>query len=183
VVFSGVRKEKNHRGAKRRDNLFIYELQYLLKSNRREALTADREVEYALIALLLTEPTIVTPVELFKHCNLLTDYDYSDSEYESAINSVSEEVEVERSDHSLAAAVNIVPTQVLLDLNSITVAQPSVGTNPLADCTKLTDKTRSVHLTCKPISHLPILTSLSAASTAQSKPTFIAARIPQVCYS
>jgi hypothetical protein len=46
-----------------------FELQYLLKANRREALT-DREVEYALRALLLTEPTIVTPVELFKHCNL-----------------------------------------------------------------------------------------------------------------
>jgi len=53
----------------------------------------------------------------------------------------------------------------------------------LADCTKLTDNTRSVHLTCKPISHLPILTSPSAASTAQSKPTFIAATIPQVGYS
>jgi hypothetical protein len=60
----------------------------------------------------------------------LTDYDYSDSEYESATTSVSEEGEVERilenptvcepSDHSLAAAVNIVPTQVLPDLNSIT---------------------------------------------------------------
>ena len=170
----------------------IFELQYLRKSNRRETLT-DREVEYALRALLLTEPTIVTPVELFKHCNLLTDYDYSDSEYESATTSVSEEGEIERilenptvcepSDHSLAAAVNIVSTQVLPDLNSITVAQPSVGTNPLADCTKLTDNTRSVHLTCKPISHLPILTSPSAASTAQSKPNFIAATIPQVGYS
>jgi hypothetical protein len=60
----------------------IFELQYLLKANRREALT-DREIEYALRAMLLTEPTIVTPVELFKHCNLLTDYDYSDSLYES----------------------------------------------------------------------------------------------------
>ena len=106
---------------------------------------------------------------------------------------MSEEGELERilenltvcepSDHSLAAAVNIVPTQVLPDLNSITVAQPSVWTNPLADCTKLTDNTRSVHLTCKPISHLPILTSPSAASTAQSKPNFIAATIPQVGYS
>jgi hypothetical protein len=63
----------------------IFELQYLLKANRREALT-DREIEYALRAMLLTEPTIVTPVELFKHCNLLTDYDYSDSLYESREN-------------------------------------------------------------------------------------------------
>ena len=89
----------------------------------------DREVEYALRALLLTEPIIVTPVELFKHCNLLTDYDYSDSEYESATNSVGEEGEVERilenptvcepSDHSLAAAVNIIPKHKFYQIETL----------------------------------------------------------------
>ncbi|KAK4045569.1 hypothetical protein OUZ56_033215 [Daphnia magna] len=43
----------------------------------------NKEVGTALRALLLTEPTILTPIELFKHCGLKTYYESTDSEYES----------------------------------------------------------------------------------------------------
>ncbi|KAK4028560.1 hypothetical protein OUZ56_021565 [Daphnia magna] len=43
----------------------------------------NKEVGTALRALLLTEPTILTPIELFKHCGLNTYYESTDSEYES----------------------------------------------------------------------------------------------------
>ncbi|KAI9562487.1 hypothetical protein GHT06_009924 [Daphnia sinensis] len=48
----------------------IFELQYLLLGT-------------ALRALLLTEPTILTPIQLFKHCGLKSFYENTDSEYES----------------------------------------------------------------------------------------------------
>ncbi|KZS04860.1 Uncharacterized protein APZ42_032106 [Daphnia magna] len=43
----------------------------------------NKEVGTALRALLLTEPTILTPFELFKHCGLRSYYEIIDSDYES----------------------------------------------------------------------------------------------------
>ncbi|KZR95505.1 Uncharacterized protein APZ42_010750, partial [Daphnia magna] len=43
----------------------------------------NKEVGTALRALLLTEPKILTPIELFKHCGLKAYYESTDSEYES----------------------------------------------------------------------------------------------------
>ncbi|KAK4007380.1 hypothetical protein OUZ56_012537 [Daphnia magna] len=43
----------------------------------------NKEVGTALRALLLTKPTILTPIELLKHCGLKTYYESTDSEYES----------------------------------------------------------------------------------------------------
>ncbi|KZS06227.1 Uncharacterized protein APZ42_030419 [Daphnia magna] len=45
----------------------IFELQCLLRNDKKIDLT-NKEVGTALRALLLTEPTIFTPIELFKHC-------------------------------------------------------------------------------------------------------------------
>ncbi|KZS02520.1 Uncharacterized protein APZ42_000415, partial [Daphnia magna] len=45
--------------------------------------STNKEVGTALRALLLTKPTILTPIELFKHCGLKTYYESTDSEYES----------------------------------------------------------------------------------------------------
>ncbi|KAK4006297.1 hypothetical protein OUZ56_011451 [Daphnia magna] len=55
----------------------IFELQYLLRK------LTNKEVGTALRALLLTKPTILTPIELFKHCGLKTYYESTDSGYES----------------------------------------------------------------------------------------------------
>ncbi|KAK4037490.1 hypothetical protein OUZ56_029523 [Daphnia magna] len=60
----------------------IFELQYLLRSEKKIELT-NKEVGTALRALLLTKPTILTPIEFFEHCGLKTYYESTDSEYES----------------------------------------------------------------------------------------------------
>ncbi|KAI9558483.1 hypothetical protein GHT06_015270 [Daphnia sinensis] len=60
----------------------IFELQYLLRNDKKIELT-NKEVGTALRALLLTEPTILTPIQLFKHCGLKSFYENTDSEYES----------------------------------------------------------------------------------------------------
>ncbi|KAK4017119.1 hypothetical protein OUZ56_032072 [Daphnia magna] len=66
----------------------IFELQYLLRSGKKIELT-NKEVGTALTALLLTEPTILTPIELFKHCGLKTYYEITlETEEESSKNSV-----------------------------------------------------------------------------------------------
>ncbi len=47
---------------------------------------SNTEIESALRALLLTEPTIITPFELFSHCQLKTNYEPpTESEYESVV--------------------------------------------------------------------------------------------------
>ncbi|KAK4007303.1 hypothetical protein OUZ56_012463 [Daphnia magna] len=60
----------------------IFDLQYLLRSEKKIEFT-NKEVGTALRALLLTEPTILNPIELFKHCGLKSYYESTDSEYES----------------------------------------------------------------------------------------------------
>ncbi|KAK4030904.1 hypothetical protein OUZ56_024290 [Daphnia magna] len=60
----------------------IFELQYFLRKEKKIELK-NKEVGTALRALLLTEPTILTPIELFKHCGLKSYYERTDSEYES----------------------------------------------------------------------------------------------------
>ncbi|KAK4013688.1 hypothetical protein OUZ56_026240 [Daphnia magna] len=53
--------------------------EYLLRSEKKVELT-NKEVGTALRALLLTEPTILTPIELFKHCGLKSYYESTDSD-------------------------------------------------------------------------------------------------------
>ncbi|KAI9551163.1 hypothetical protein GHT06_006378 [Daphnia sinensis] len=60
----------------------IFELQYLLRNDKKIELS-NKEVGTALRALLLTEPTILTPIQLFMHCGLKSFYENTDSEYES----------------------------------------------------------------------------------------------------
>ncbi len=71
----------------------IFELQYLRKLNQRADIT-NTEIESALRALLLTEPTIITPFELFSHCRLNNNYEPpTESEYESVVSEREELIE------------------------------------------------------------------------------------------
>ncbi|XP_045034569.1 uncharacterized protein LOC123475642, partial [Daphnia magna] len=130
----------------------IFELQYLLRSEKKIELT-NKEVGTALIALLLTEPTILTPIELFKHCGLKTYYESTDSEYES----------VHSGEQQSRSESDLVP-QSLVTLETeeessknnvpIKIVRAEIHTQgdqiPL-DCPKLTPSTTAI--TCPAVNH------------------------------
>ncbi|KAK4030999.1 hypothetical protein OUZ56_024433 [Daphnia magna] len=132
----------------------IFELQYLLQK------LTNKEVGTALRALLLTEPTILTPIELFKHCGLKTYYESTDSEYES----VHSGEQQSRSESDLVSqSLVTLETEEESSKNSvpIKIVRAEIHTQgdqiPL-DCPKLTTSTTTI--TCPAVNH-----SLSSMNT------------------
>ncbi|KAK4013572.1 hypothetical protein OUZ56_026125 [Daphnia magna] len=113
----------------------------------------NKEVGTALRALLLTEPTILTPIELFKHCGLKTYYESTDSEYES----VHSGEQQNRSESDLVPqSLVTLETEEETTKNSvpIKIVRAEIHTQgdqiPL-DCPKLTPSTTTI--TCPAVNH------------------------------
>ncbi|KZS03806.1 Uncharacterized protein APZ42_033372 [Daphnia magna] len=129
-----------------------FELQYLLRNEKKIELT-NKEVGTTLRAFLLTEPTILTPIELFKHCGLRSYYESTDSEYES----VHSGEQQSRSESDLVPqSLVTLETEEETPKNSVPIKivraeiHTQVDQIPL-DCPKSTPSTTTI--TCPAINH------------------------------
>ncbi len=147
----------------------IFELQYLRKLNQRTDIS-NTEIESALRALLLTEPNIITPFELFSHCQLKTNYEPpTESEYESV---VSEREELIEKNSNLLPILDqetelipddrlvTIPVSGQADLVISTTSAPITPSNPtLPSAIEKTSTDTPSPFTSTPISHQPKLPS------------------------
>ncbi|EFX65826.1 hypothetical protein DAPPUDRAFT_332807 [Daphnia pulex] len=147
----------------------IFELQYLRKLNQREDIT-NTEIESALRALLLTEPTIITPFELFSHCQLKTNYEPpTESEYESVVSEREDLIEqnsnlLPLSDQETELIPDdrlvTIPVSSQVDLVISTTSAPITPSNPtLPSAIEKTSTSTPSPFTSTPISHQPKLPS------------------------